>query len=87
MLAICLPNLNKKVLLDNISWGMDLFYRFLLTVILLTFVIALNIFLGMTSLTDTIYIIQWLIPSIMIVNILLSSPVGIIVYSTGAFRL
>ena len=87
MLAICLPNLNKKVLLDNISWGMDLFYRFLLTVILLTFVIALNIFLGMTSLTDTIYIIQWLIPSMMIVNILISSPVGLIIYSTGAFRL
>jgi len=83
MLTYNVPSLQKIVLRSKISWKSDFFYRILLTVILVTFVIALNIFLGMPAFNDPAYLVQWLVPSIMILNVTLS---GIVGYIMNAFK-
>lgn len=78
MLTFSVPNLQKIVLRSNISWKSDFFYRLLLTIIMMAFVIALNVFLGMSNFMDPEYLMQWVIPSVMIFNITLSGIVGYI---------
>ena len=79
-------NWQKKIVHEEISWGIDLFYRFLLAVILITFVIALNLFMGMINFFDPTYLVQWFVPCIMIINIIFSSFVGYLMYRTKIFR-
>ncbi|MBR7091040.1 MAG: PadR family transcriptional regulator [Clostridia bacterium] len=79
MLTFSVPNLQKIVLRESVSWKSDFFYRLLLTLIMITFVIALNLFLGMPTFNDPAYIVQWLVPSVMILNITISGVVGYIV--------
>lgn len=86
MLMLSLKDLHKKTRIKDINWAMDLFYRFMLAIILLTFVISVCLCLGMTNLLDIEFFTLWYIPLLAIIDLLLSWFVGMIIYATKCFR-
>ncbi len=68
---------DKKVR-PNQNWGLKFLYRLLVVVLLIIFVFAINLALGMTDPFDTEVLLRWLLPSVMILNIVLVLPLQII---------
>ncbi|MBQ7603043.1 MAG: helix-turn-helix transcriptional regulator [Clostridia bacterium] len=79
-LIYTLPNISKKKSIQEIEFGKDILYRFIMFAFIILFIIGLNLFMGMPN------TISWLIPAIMTTNILISWIVGIIMYNTKAFH-
>ncbi len=86
MMIFTLRDLGKKVRIKDINWAMNLFYRFILTAVLTTFVLAICLCIGMTSLLEPEYFTLWYIPILAIANILVSWIIGILIFATKAFR-
>lgn len=79
-LIYTLSNLSKKIRIDNISFGKEFLYRFIMFAFVILFILGLNIFMGMPN------TVSWLIPCIMAANILVSWIVGLIMYHTRNFH-
>ncbi len=86
MLTVTLTHFNKKVQIKKINWLSNLFYRFLLAVVLFIFVIALCLCFGMTNFLQIEFFTLWYLPTLAIGSILVSWLVGLIVFSTRKFR-
>ncbi len=86
MMLFTFKDLGKKVRLKDINWWSNLFYRFILTVVLVTFVLAICLCIGMQKPLEIEFFTLWYIPVLAIANIFVSWIVGIILYSTKAFR-
>lgn len=79
-LSYTLSNLSKKKSISEIEFGKDILYRFIMFAFIILFVIGLNLFMGVPN------VISWLIPCIMTSNIIISSIVGVIMFSTKSFH-
>lgn len=79
-LIYTLSNISKKKSIQEIEFGKDILYRFIMFAFIILFIIGLNLFMGMPN------TISWLIPAIMTSNILISWIVGIIMYNSKAFH-
>lgn len=86
MMLLTLRDLHRKTRIKDINWAMDLFYRFMLGVILFTFVIAVCLCLGMTNLLDIEFFTLWYIPLLAIIDLIFSWVVGLIIFATKRFR-
>ncbi len=86
MMLFTLKDLDKKIRLKDINWWANLFFRFILTVVLITFVLSICLCVGMQSPLDIEFFTLWYIPLLAIANILVSWIIGVILYSTKVFR-
>ena len=86
MMLLTLKDLEKKVRIKDINLGMNLFYSFMLTAVLFTFVLSICLCIGMTNPLDIEFFTLWYIPLLAICNILISWIIGVIMYSSKIFR-
>lgn len=86
MMVLTIPQLTKKVQIKKLNWPVNLFYRTLLVVALFTFVIAMCLCFGMNNLLQIEFFTLWYIPTLAIAGLWVSWLVGLIIYSTKAFR-
>ncbi|MBO5103119.1 MAG: hypothetical protein J6C13_03430, partial [Clostridia bacterium] len=85
ILLLTLKDINKKERLKDISWSTNLLYRFLLTIGLVIFVMAIILCFGGGFSNPELFTL-WYLPILAISNILVSWVVGIIIYATKKFR-
>lgn len=85
ILLLTLKDINKKERLKDISWSTNLLYRFLLTIGLVIFVMAIILCFGGGFSNPELFTL-WYLPILAISNILVSWIVGIIIYATKKFR-
>ncbi|MBQ7977659.1 MAG: helix-turn-helix transcriptional regulator [Clostridia bacterium] len=86
MLMLTLKDIHRKTRIKDINWAMDLLYRFMLAIVLITFVVAICLCLGMAAPLEIEFFTLWYIPLLAIIDLLLSWVVGIIIFATKRFR-
>lgn len=86
ILILNLKDINKKIRISDITWSMNFFYRLLLAVVLFTFVVAVCLCFGMNGFLDPDFFTIWYLPALAIFDIMVSWLVGLIIYSSKAFR-
>ena len=60
-----------KKIRKNINWLANFFYRLIATVLLIVLSVSINLLLGMDSFTEPTYMLRWLLPCVLIINILI----------------
>lgn len=84
-LTICLiyPNKKKKI---EFNFKNSLIYRILITFIFIMFVVAMNFLFGMTNLNQVDYMIFWLLPSLLSLNIVFEAIIFKILLISGKYN-
>lgn len=85
MLTIYLFNPNRKRKVE-VNFKSGLLYRTIITFIFIMFVIALNFLFGMTNLNQADYIIFWLLPSILSLNLIFEFIIFKLLLITGKYN-
>ena len=60
-----------KKIRKNVNWMVNFIYRLIGTILLIVLAISINLLLGMDNFTEPTYLLRWLLPCVLIINILI----------------